>query len=610
MRERIQFLFIYFGFWVIYFLCARVIFLTYHIDQTKLVTLETLAGIFWNGIRMDMSMAAYLSLLPFLWVSFSNFIKKSVFETTLFSYTLIAVFFVTLLVVIDLEVYNVWNYRLDATPLRYLDTPKEAWASVKSSPVLRLFISYIILLIIASYFVYRIIANKINSWNFTKKWRFIPWALLLTAALSIPLRGGITKTSLKPGTVYFSENNFANISTLNSCWNFFYSLFNKAYDKVNPYSFLPNEVILRSMKELFQKNGEAIPVIRKTQRPPNVLLIICKNFSEKVIDQSHGGIEITPNFNLLKKEGIYFPNTYAAGDATEKGLVAILSGFPAQPKESILQEPNKSRNLPFLTKDIQNKGYRTEFYYGGDSEFPDLRSYLLEADFEQIIDVNDFGAEFSSVSTASDNERVFDKFLEDHLRERKDPFFSALLTNIIANQPLENESVPGDNPESMFFNAIKHTDHHLGGFIGNAKRQSWWKNTVVIILGDQGSALPKTGNRSEDFKIPMLWTGGAVTDSQIIKNTVSQTSVARSLLESLGINASKYNWGRNIFRINEKQWAYFCFNDGFGYVTPNKVLLFDNVGKRLIYSEGEIGEKELRLGKALQQKSFQEYLDK
>src|SRR5690606_20916134 len=135
--------------------------------------------------------------------------------------------------------------------------------------------------------------------------------------------------------------------------------FNKAYDKVNPYSFLPNEVILRSMKELFQKNGEAIPVIRKTQRPPNVLLIICKNFSEKVIDQSRGGIEITPNFNQLKKEGFYFPNTYAAGDATEKGLVAILSGFPAQPKESILQEPNKSRNLPFLTKDIQNKGYRT-----------------------------------------------------------------------------------------------------------------------------------------------------------------------------------------------------------------------------------------------------------
>ncbi len=67
---------------MIYFLSARVIFLSYHIEDTKLLTLEIVWGIFWNGIRMDFSMSGYLSVIPFLLVSISNFIKKSHFCST------------------------------------------------------------------------------------------------------------------------------------------------------------------------------------------------------------------------------------------------------------------------------------------------------------------------------------------------------------------------------------------------------------------------------------------------------------------------------------------------------------------------------------------------
>lgn len=613
MRERIQFLFIYFGFWVVYFLCARVVFLAYHIDETKLLTLETLAGIFWNGIRMDMSMAGYLSIIPFLWVSFSNFIKKSVFETSLFSYTLILVFVITFLIVVDLEVYNVWDYRLDATPLRYLNTPREAWASVRSSPMFRLFISYIILLIIASYFVYRIIANKINSWNFTKKWRFIPWALLLTASLIIPIRGGLGKSPMNQSTVYFSENNFANISAVNACWNFFNSLTNRAYNKVNPYAYLPKDEIEKAMKELFQTKGNATPILNESTTPPNVLIVVWESFTEKVVDQYRDSVEITPNFNRLKHEGLYFPNTYASGDRTDKGLVAILSGYPAQPTQSIIDEPGKTEKLPILTKDFQKHRYRGEFYYGGETEFANIKSYLFTADFDQITDLNDFNDELLNTQPDVQDENIFNRFLEDHQSEHKDPFFATILT-ISSHEPFDvpgdTAVISGDDEVSLFLNALHYTDKEFGKFIEAARKQKWWDNTLVIVLGDHGHRLPETGNKADNFKIPMLWTGGAVAGKQTIDRIVSQTSVARSLLESLSFDASDYHWSRNIFRPEEKQWAYFSFNDGFGFIEPNKVLLFDNVGKREINSSGEIGEKDLNFAKALQQKSFQDYLDK
>ncbi|MCD8540817.1 MAG: hypothetical protein LRY55_14370 [Leadbetterella sp.] len=87
MRERLRFLLIYYAFWVVFFLFARVLFLAYHIQDARSLTLEQVYGIFRHGIQMDLAMAAYYSLLPFLWVTFSNFIDKGRFSRILFSPT-------------------------------------------------------------------------------------------------------------------------------------------------------------------------------------------------------------------------------------------------------------------------------------------------------------------------------------------------------------------------------------------------------------------------------------------------------------------------------------------------------------------------------------------
>ena len=78
---------LYYLFWVVFFLIARVWFLIYHAESSKLLTLETVYGVFSHGVLMDLSMAAYLSILPFLWVTLGNFINKSFFQGTIFSYT-------------------------------------------------------------------------------------------------------------------------------------------------------------------------------------------------------------------------------------------------------------------------------------------------------------------------------------------------------------------------------------------------------------------------------------------------------------------------------------------------------------------------------------------
>lgn len=613
MKERLQFLLIYFCFWVVFFLSARIIFLSYHIEDTKLLTLETVWGIFWNGIRMDFSMSGYLSVIPFLLVSLSNFIKKSRLENWIFSYTFVAIFAITLIVVIDLQVFNTWGYRLDATPLHYLNSPREAWASVSSSPILQLFISFILLLIVASYITYRIITKNIDNWNHIENLPFIPVSVLMLFALIIPIRGSIGISPMNQSTVYFSTNNFANIAAVNAPWNFMSSIVNGTYDKVNPYTYLPKETLTAAIKELYSTSNTTELVLKKEIKKPNVLFIVWESFTKKATEKTINDEAITPNFNALKKEGIYFSNIYASGDRTEKGLPAILSGYPAQPITSIITEPNKSAKLPVLSKDFGGNGYSTAFYYGGETDFANIKSYLYAADFQRIVSKQDFDKKDWNSKWGAHDGIVYQKFLDEHSKINQ-PFFSTLLT-LSSHEPFEvpmTTKFPGDDEDSQFMNAMYYADQSLGNFIAVAKKQAWWQNTLVIIIADHGHRIPETANKIDDFKIPMLWLGGALEKTNIESTQVaSQIDIASTLLKQLGMNAYAYNWSKNIFDKQTKPWAFFTFNNGYGFVEDKqKSIVFDNIGQKIIQKSGNITTKEQDLSKALMQRMFQDYLDK
>ena len=81
---------------------------------------------------------------------------------------------------------------------------------------------------------------------------------------------------------------------------------------------------------------------------------------------------------------------YANSFRTDRGLVAILSGYPAQPTTSIMKYPRKTQNLPAIAGSLRDTGYRTKYYYGGDADFTNMRSYLMSSGFENIISDQDF----------------------------------------------------------------------------------------------------------------------------------------------------------------------------------------------------------------------------
>ncbi len=606
MRERLRFLLLYYGFWVVFFVMARVIFLAYHIQDSRSLTLEEVYGIFRHGIRMDLAMAAYYSLLPFLWVTFSNFIDKGVFQNTFFSYTFILLTLTNLIVVADLEVYNTWNFRIDSTPLKFLSSPKEAFISVKSSPILRLFLSYLILLAVASIMVYRIVANKIYDWKHIRHFPFILYGLAMTALLILPTRGGWGKEPLKQSSVYFSTRNFANVAALNAPWNFFSSLLNRTSVKENPYTYFPRETLDKHLKNLFVSEKETGPALVSGEKP-HVVLVLVENLTAKILDYRYQNVEVTPFLNRLKEEGVWFENLYAASDRTDKTVVSVLSGYPAQPKEALVEYSEKIKKLPFLSSSFSRDGYSTQFYYGGDAGFLSLKEYLFASNFEKIVEKNDFEETAGLSSLGAPDSVVYRKFLDDHRHPHTRPFFSTVLT-LSSHEPY---GIPGEGlfgstgAQEQFYNSLHYADQSLERFLEEGKKQEWWENSLVIVLGNHGHKWPDTKEKADNFKIPMIWTGGAVKTARKVKGVYSQTDLAATILHQLGMDAGEFRWSKNIG--GTPSWAFFVFNDGFGYVTDQNRLLFDNVGRREI--EGAVTPKEVEEGKTLMQRTYQSFLD-
>lgn len=609
MRERLRFLFLYYSFWVVVFLFARFLFLSYHIQDTRNLTLDLLFGLYKNGLRMDLAMAAYYSIFPFLWVTFSNFINKSVFQNTIFSYTFVLITITNFIVVADMEVYSIWNFRLDSTPLKFLNTPKEALISVKNSPILRLLLSYILLLALGAVVVYRIVANKIYDWKKIKTFPFLIYGLLSTAVLLIPLRGGWGKEALRQSSVYFSKDHFANTAALNAPWNFFSSLLKKGDVKDNPYSFYPREIVERTLDTLFAKGGTP-PLLLDTKPKPNVLLIIVENASTKALDYSFQGRELTPFLNRLKRESVYFPHFYSASDRTDKTVVSTLSGFPSQPKEALTEYSDKVKNLPFLSSILFDNGYSTRFYYGGEPDFLGLKDYLFASRFEKLSLRDDYNADAGMNALGASDSLVYARVLEEHASAFARPFFSVVLT-LSSHEPYgipSSGSWTGTETIDQYYNALNYADQSLAAFLDKAKTQPWWENTLVIVMGSHGHKWPETQEQTDHFSVPMLWTGGAIKQARTVEKISSQMDFPATLLGQLRLPKDAFTWSKDILDPKTPSWAFFVFNDGFGYVGRQKVL-FDNVGRIGYNATDSLGIKSLERGKVLMQSTYQGFLN-
>lgn len=615
MRERVAYSACYFLYWLVYFLFIKAVFLIYHQELAGELTAGLIGGIFRHGLALDLSFSAYLSLLPFLLVALTPLVHSSRWlRSVMMIYTNLMVFIVTFLCTADMELFRIWGFRLDASPLNYLNTPGEMMVSVGAAPIWLLITLNVLINIFFSY-LYRLQLHPLLYTFTSVRYYWSLPLLLLTALLIIPLRGGLQVVPINQSSAYFSRNHFANQAAINLPWNFFQALSKWKAKEEHPYQYLPPATADSLVAALYTDSLPAALQLLSTSRP-NIILIIWESFTAKVAAHVGGLQGITPRFTKLTEEGLLFENLYASGDRTDKGIVAILSGYPSQPNTTIIKSTQKSKKLPQLSKDLVKAGYSTAYYYGGELGFGNMRSYLSYGNWQHITGIEAFsGAELNSKWGAHDG--VVLRRIARELDTLQQPFFTTVLT-LSSHEPFDipepaKPYFPGKRHDDMFTSSHYYADSVIGAFIDHAKKQPWWDSTLVIILGDHGHTAP--GNslvyETQKFHIPMLWLGGALQQKGVVwPHTLSQTDLAATLLQQLSLPAEEYPWSQNVFAPGARPFAPYFFKDGVGLVTDSSYISWDNIGKLVIEKNEKAGETELLHAKGYLQKAYADYLEK
>ncbi|MCX6258854.1 MAG: LTA synthase family protein [Bacteroidia bacterium] len=599
MKQYLKIFIISFLFWLVYFIFARLLFLCYELPQSGQYNLFTLLLTEYHGLRLDLSVTGYIMVIPTLLLAASQFFNRRYLKIILSVYTIFILIILTIVIVADLELYRNWGYRMDNTPLLYLRTPGEAMASVKWQTIF-LLVSIMTAIIIAFSFIFTRITGKIILKLPEGNWKRSLVFIMLTCLLFIPIRGSFSLATVNTGMVYFHKDNYPNQAAVNVIFNVIYSL---TEIKKQPEYHYMEESKAEEMLRLIHTDKYKTDKVLKTSRP-NIVIILLESFTYNIIGSLGGRSDITPNFNRLSKEGILFSNFYASGDRSDKGIVAILSGFPAQPATSIINFPEKTQRLPFLSRELEKDGYNTAFYYGGEINFANMNSFFVNGGFDKIVSKKDFNPVYYNSKWGVHDQYLFDRVLKE-MNAAKEPFFDAMFT-LSSHEPFDvpvKTVIPGEDEESKFLNAACYTDQCLGNFIENAKKQAWWNNTLIILVADHGHRLP--GNTlyyaDRKFHIPMLWLGGALAVHDTIISTVgSQTDIPLTVLDQLGVKHDDFMFSKDLLSNDPYPCAFYCFNNGFGFIRSNGLMIFDNTSGKCKLQNG-MSNEDILTGQAFMQ---------
>lgn len=608
MKQRLKFFITYALFWLILFIAARLFFLFYQYSFSFNISVSEWILTFVYGSRLDISTLGYILGVTGLILIVTFFLNGTIIHKILKPFTLIVWIICSVIIVVDLELYKNWGYRMDATPLLYITNPKEALASTELWLTLLLMLFTLGLIVSGNLLYNKFLRNKILK---IKQGNIFTLLLLIlfTGSMIIPVRASFSIAPVNTGMVYFSNNKFSNHAAINVVWNVMNSLvYRKNTEKT--YEFMPNEEATKIVNNL-QVNSDKTTQILNIDKP-NVVILILESFSSKVIGALDGEWDSTPNFNQLSKEGILFTNFYANGDRSDKGLVSILSGYPAQPTTSIIKISSKTESLPVLFKNFNQLGYESWFYYGGNIDFANMRSYFLNAETNHMITDQQFDKNLRNSKWGVHDKHLF-KYLLNEIQIAKQPFFKVVFT-LSSHDPFEVPMDPvfeGNDRATKFRNSIYYTDSCLGDFFGKIKKTELWDSTLFILVADHGSNRPGNSQNHEmdKFRIPMLWLGGALeSDMKIFEKLGSQLDLPNTLLSQLSKYDTSYYYSKDLFREDYSGFVFYAFNDGFGFITDTSKVIFDNIGNDIIYNEGKYTETDLKKGKAYLQVLSNDYM--
>lgn len=538
-----------------------------------------------HGVRLDISISGYITMVTGLLLIVGIWWKGKAMGWIRTIWSGIAALVCSFGYVSNLVLYGYWRFPLDNTPLLYIKTsPADAVASmtmVQMIVVPIVIIGVAALLFLPQWWIWRSLEKEKTPRRESLGKRIITAVvmLLLTASLIIPIRGGVDTGTNHTGSVYFSTDILLNHAAVNPIFSFVEAV-NHQEDIATRYRYMEDNEASRLFNELTDTTLRS----SAEKHDYNVVLICMEGFSKYIMEEKGHVKGVTPNLDRLTREGIYFSNIYANSFRTDRAMVAVMSALPAQPTMSVMDMPRISTSLPSLAGALGKNGYDTHFYYGGDANYSNMKSYLMGTGFQNVTHQFDFDKKLQTGKWGVADGPVYDRLLADiKAFDPKKRFMKMMMTGS-SHEPFD---VPDyhkmKQPE---LNAFSYADYHLGRFITELKKLPQWKNTLVVIVPDHLGCWPQKIDNYKlwRYEIPLVMLGGMFSEPRDVETIGGQIDIPATVLAMLGMPHDEFLYSKDLLDAEAPHFAFFTFPDAMGLIDSTGYVIFDNTQKTVAAS--------------------------
>jgi phosphoglycerol transferase MdoB-like AlkP superfamily enzyme len=389
--------------------------------------------------------------------------------------------------------------------------------------------------------------------------------------------------------VYFSQDALVNSLTLNSAYSVAFAIKNMRNEKstVQLYGEQDKQTVIENIqKASYRTNFVAneYPTLAKnlayhTGPKKNLVIILEESLGARFVSEL-GGSGITPEIDKLYNEGWAFENLYATGTRSVRGIEAVVTGFLPSPSRAVVKLSKSQKHFFTLADVLTQNGYTTQFVYGGESHFDNMKSFFLGNGFQDIVDFQDIREPEFVASWGACDEDLFaqaDKELTK-LASTNKPFFSLIFSSS-NHDPFEipdnKVSLPDGHETDNFQRdlAIKYADFALGRFIDKAKQSNYWQDTVFLIVADHNVRV----FGSEPVPIKSFHIPGVILNSDFNnkrdQRLVSQIDLPVTLLSLIGVDTPTPMTGFDLTKTYPVERALMQYYDNFAYIENNQVAI-------------------------------------
>lgn len=583
------------------------VFMFYNHSAFKDCNFTDYLAVIWHGLPMDISVAGYLTIVPTLLALISIWLHPALIRILHRIYLALASLLLSIVYCTDAVLYSFWQFRIDSTPFFYfLSSPKDALASVSIWWVL---LGVVVMLLLTAV-LFIVLCKTIGTFPESKgiaKDRLIASAVMVVvlALLFVPIRGSLGTSTMNLGRVYYSENQKLNHAAINPCFSLLSSLMNDE-NTTDQYRFMAadeaNKLFSQITDKTKQGGTDAVFKLLNTNRP-NIVMVVLESFSAHIMKSMGGTANVAVNMDKWANEGVLFTNFYANSFRTDRGLAAILAGYPAQPTMSIMKYPNKTGNMPMFPQKLKKAGYQLKYYYGGDADFTNMRSFVTTAGFEDLVSDADFPIKLRLSKWGVPDQYLFNRALADIKSQAPNATHLSVIQTSSSHEPYD---VPFKKLNNKILNAFAYTDNCLGKFVAALKKLPSWKNTLVVLVPDHQGCYPEDMDNysPQRYHIPLLLLGGALKAKGPIATLGSQADIAATLLSQLGFSYSEFTFSKDMLNPNVPHFAFSTVPNAFMMKTTDNTVFYNCETNKTILDNGKAPGKNLPYGKAYLQKLY------